>query len=145
MIRLTHVQCGTPTCWILCTAELVSSPTMVVVYCTPLPVKSAYSSESDSSGSSSCFCFFLGGRGVRWGLSPERASFSRVRVGCEGGMRTKSIKIVPSLHILYLTHHHRRCMALPTCTMLMLDSSIVESSWSSSNSSILTVTTWGWR
>lgn len=75
------------TCWILCTAELVSvsSPTMtalnsVMGSCLG-SVKSTYSSDSESSGSAGTLCFFLGWRDGRLGLSWDMPSFSRVRVG----------------------------------------------------------------
>ncbi len=65
----------------LCTAELVSSPT-VVENSVVLLVKSAYSSESDSSGSwGRCFALFLERLEFLETFSVAREPFSRVREG----------------------------------------------------------------
>lgn len=87
---ITLVKVFISTCWMLCTAELVSvsSPTMTVLYSVMVSclcsVKSTYSSDSESSGSAWTLCFFLGCREDRLGLSWAMPSFSRVRVGWRG-------------------------------------------------------------
>lgn len=76
------------TCWMLCTAELVSvsSPTMTVLNSAMGGClgsgKSVKSSDSESSGSTGTLCFFLECREDRMGFSWDMLSFSKDRVGC---------------------------------------------------------------
>lgn len=87
---ITSVITFMSTCWILCTAELVSvsSPTITVLNSAIVSclgsVKSTYSSDSDSSGSAWTLSFFLDCLEGRLGRSWAILSFSRVSVGWRG-------------------------------------------------------------